>query len=58
MKVDLAIDIQMNLNEREQEIFHLRTQGYEFVDIAEMMGVTKARILQVWKGIKAKYERF
>lgn len=46
----------MKLNEREKEIFKLRSNGYEFVEIASILGVTKARISQLWKGIREKYE--
>nr|WP_154957606.1 sigma-70 family RNA polymerase sigma factor [Paenibacillus xylanexedens] len=46
----------MRLNDREKHIFRLRTSGYEFVEIAAIQGVSKARISQIWKGIRAKYE--
>lgn len=46
----------MKLNDREKEIFKLRTSGYEFVEIAAMLGVSKARISQLWKAIREKYE--
>lgn len=46
----------MKLNEREKEIFRLRTSGYEFVEIADILGVSKARISQLWKAIRIKYE--
>ncbi|MGO4731670.1 sigma-70 family RNA polymerase sigma factor [Paenibacillus sp. 2KB_22] len=46
----------MRLNEREKQIFKLRTSGYEFVEIAGMLGVSKARISQLWKAIREKYE--
>ncbi|MGQ8874671.1 sigma-70 family RNA polymerase sigma factor [Paenibacillus sp. TSA_86.1] len=46
----------MSLNDREKQIFKLRTYGYEFVEIAAIQGVSKARISQIWKGIRSKYE--
>ncbi|PZT56297.1 sigma-70 family RNA polymerase sigma factor [Paenibacillus silvae] len=46
----------MGMNDREKEIFKLRTSGYEFVEIAAIMRVSKARISQIWKGIRVKYE--
>lgn len=58
--VDLEqdISIHLNLNSRERQIFRLRTQGYEFVEIAEMLGVTKSRISQIWKKILIKYNSY
>lgn len=55
---DVLIDIMSNmgLSEREKEIFRLRSNGYEFVEIAKIMGVSKARISQIWAGVKRKYE--
>lgn len=58
LQVDMSYDVSITLNSREQEIFNLRTQGYEFVDIAGMLGVSKARISQIWKVIKTKYDHF
>ncbi|WFR60404.1 sigma-70 family RNA polymerase sigma factor [Paenibacillus amylolyticus] len=46
----------MKLNEREKQIFKLRISGYEFVEIAGILGVSKARISQLWKAIREKYE--
>jgi len=46
----------MQLNEREKEIFKLRSSGYEFVEIADIFGLSKPRISQIWKGIRDKYE--
>lgn len=46
----------MKLNDREKEIFKLRTSGYEFVEIAGILGVSKARVSQLWKAIREKYE--
>lgn len=46
----------MQLTDREKEIFKLRSSGYEFVEIADILGVSKARISQIWKGIREKYE--
>ena len=46
----------MRLNDREKQIFRLRTSGYDFVEIAAIQGVSKARISQIWKGIRSKYE--
>ncbi|ATO48553.1 sigma-70 family RNA polymerase sigma factor [Brevibacillus laterosporus] len=46
----------MKLNDREKEIFKLRSSGYEFVEIAEILGVSKPRVSQLWKGIREKYE--
>lgn len=45
----------MGLSEREKDIFSLRSAGYEFVEIASIIGVTKARISQIWKGIVQKH---
>lgn len=55
---EFLIDITENLglNEKEKEIFELRSGGYEFVEIADILGVSKARISQIWKGIKNKYD--
>jgi RNA polymerase sporulation-specific sigma factor len=60
LMVDLSIDISVNLDltDREREIFNLRTQGYEFVEIAQMLGVSKARISQIWSGILSKLENY
>lgn len=57
LKVELSMDINinLNLNAREQEIYDLRTRGYEFIEIAEIIGVSKARISQIWKGVKEKF---
>ncbi|WMT39260.1 sigma-70 family RNA polymerase sigma factor [Paenibacillus sp. D2_2] len=46
----------MELNDREKKIFKLRSTGYEFVEIADILGVSKARVSQLWKGIREKYE--
>lgn len=46
----------MGLTEREKEIFTLRCDGYEFKEIAEIYGVSKPRMTQIWSKIKAKYE--
>ena len=56
--VDFMYDLVNNLGltPRESEIFHLRSQGYEFVEIANFLGVSKARISQIWRGIKEKYD--
>jgi RNA polymerase sporulation-specific sigma factor len=56
--MEFQTDIRFDLGEREMEIFQLRTKGYEFVEIAAMLGVSKARISQIWKGIKEKYEQY
>lgn len=56
--VELITDIMENLglNDREKEIFRLRSEGYEFVEIADHLGVSKARISQIWSSIRKKYE--
>jgi RNA polymerase sporulation-specific sigma factor len=54
--VDSVIDFMENsgLSEKEKKIFSLRYEGFEFQDIAQMLGYTKARISQLWKGIVEK----
>jgi RNA polymerase sporulation-specific sigma factor len=47
----------MNLTAQEKKVFVLRMEGYEFVEIAESMGVSKSRLSQVWSSVKAKYEK-
>lgn len=46
----------MGLTEKEMQIFKLRAAGYNFVEIAHILGYTKARISQLWKGIIVKFE--
>jgi RNA polymerase sporulation-specific sigma factor len=55
---EYEIDFMENigLNDREKQIFKLRCSGYEFVEIASILGLTKARISQLWKGVVQKYE--
>jgi RNA polymerase sporulation-specific sigma factor len=55
---EYEIDFMENigLNDREKQIFKLRCAGYEFTEIATMLGLTKARISQLWKGVIKKYE--
>jgi RNA polymerase sporulation-specific sigma factor len=55
--VEVLTDVMehMNLVQREVDVFRLRLIGYEFVEIADILGVSKARISQIWKGIKEKY---
>lgn len=52
--MDLADN--MGLNDREKEIFSMRCAGYEFKEIAEVIGVSKPRMTQIWKKIVSKYE--
>jgi RNA polymerase sigma factor (sigma-70 family) len=44
------------LSETEKKIFKLRYEGYEFQDIAKTLGVSKARVSQLWKIILQKYQ--
>lgn len=46
----------LELSDREKEVFRLRSSGYEFQEIANLLGVSKARMSQIWSGIKKKYE--
>ena len=46
----------IGLDDREKQIFKLRCTGYDFVEIAGLLNLTKARISQLWKGIMKKYE--
>lgn len=55
-EVLLDFTYHLDLSDREAQIFQLFTQGYDFVEIAQILGVTKARISQIWKGIRLKYE--
>lgn len=43
---------------REKEILHLYLDGYSFSEIASYLGVTKARVSQLWSQIKTKYADF
>jgi RNA polymerase sporulation-specific sigma factor len=54
---DIVIDFMQhsNLNEKEKQIFKLRCEGFEFKDIAEQLGCSKARISQIWKALIDKY---
>lgn len=56
-RMELITDVMenMHLNKREQEVFRLRLTGYEFMEIAEKIGVSKARVSQIWKSIREKY---
>jgi RNA polymerase sporulation-specific sigma factor len=55
---ELLMDVMenMNLSDREKEIFKLRMEGYEFVEIAQKLGMSKSRLSQVWSKIKLKYQ--
>lgn len=55
--LELMMDIMngIGLNEREKEIFQLRSNGYAFKEIAEAFGVSRPRMSQLWKGIVDKY---
>ena len=44
----------LNLNELEVNVFKLRSSGFEFYEIADLLGYTKSRIYQVWGQIKKK----
>ncbi|NGQ95335.1 RNA polymerase sigma factor [Brevibacillus sp. SYP-B805] len=46
----------MGLNDRERQVFKLRSAGYEYQEIAKMVGVSKSRVQQIWKSIVVKYE--
>lgn len=48
----------LKLSDQEKEVFRLRSSGYEFSEIAELLGKSKARVSQVWKSIRDKYELF
>jgi RNA polymerase sporulation-specific sigma factor len=56
-QMELITDVMehMHLNERERDVFRMRLSGYEFVEIAEKIGVSKARVSQIWKAIRGKY---
>jgi RNA polymerase sporulation-specific sigma factor len=47
----------MGLTDREKQIFQLYVEGYEFVEIAKMIGITKSRMSQIWSKIKSKYNQ-
>jgi RNA polymerase sporulation-specific sigma factor len=47
----------MGLTDREKQIFQLYVEGYEFVEIAKVIGVTKSRMSQIWSKIKSKYNQ-
>jgi RNA polymerase sporulation-specific sigma factor len=55
---DFLIDIMNNagLNDREKELFRLRMAGYEFQEIAGILGVHKSRISHMWAKVKEKYQ--
>jgi RNA polymerase sporulation-specific sigma factor len=55
---EYMMDFMLNigLDDREKQIFQLRCSGYDFVEIAQLLHLTKARISQLWKGILKKYE--
>lgn len=54
---DMVIDFMSNsgLTDREKKIFHMRYRGFDFVEIANHLGCSKARVSQIWKGIIDKY---
>lgn len=56
LETDIMLDMQRNveLNAREREIIRLHMEGYAHVEIAEKLGITKARISQLWKIIMQK----
>ncbi|SNS21248.1 RNA polymerase sigma factor, sigma-70 family [Anaerovirgula multivorans] len=47
----------LGLTTKEKEVFELRCAGYSFVEIAQLTGCSKARISQIWKNIREKYEK-
>lgn len=55
LEVELKILFDSLLTEQEHKILNLRKCGYEFKEIASMMGLTKSRISQLWGSIKRKY---
>lgn len=52
----LDIMYYLDLSDQEKEVFKLRSAGYLFSEIAKIMGLTKARISQIWKSIRDKYD--
>lgn len=56
--MEIITDLMTNLGLTEQEkvVFKLRSAGYEFAEIATYMQLSKARISQLWGGIKKKYK--
>ena len=57
----LVVETQMlidsiDFTDVERDIIRLRSAGYEFKEIAEITGYTKARISQLWKSIRNKLE--
>lgn len=53
---EISIDIKNNtqLTQRERTILSLHYRGYEKVEIAQILGLSKARITQIWKEIIKK----
>ncbi|MGA4519294.1 sigma-70 family RNA polymerase sigma factor [Solibacillus silvestris] len=58
MRFEVFTDIKENdrLTKRERVILQLHYKGYEKVEIAEKLGVTKARISQIWKEMMEKMD--
>lgn len=46
----------LGLTDREKEVFKLRAAGYENFEIAQILGITRSRITQIWSKIMDKYE--
>lgn len=46
----------MGLDDRERQVFRLRSAGYEYKEIAAIVGMSKSRVQQIWKSIVTKYE--
>lgn len=47
----------IGLSDREKQVFEFYLDGYDFVEIAKIIGVTKSRMSQIWSSIKKKYNQ-
>lgn len=56
LETEIYMDLETNkyLTKRERLVFDLHYRGYEKVEIAQMLGLSKARVTQIWKEIIAK----
>lgn len=54
---EVVTDLMSNLGltDREKEVFKLRASGYENCEIADILGVSRVRISQIWSRIVDKY---
>lgn len=54
--IELLADAEANFRftDREKTVFKLRASGYDFPEIAKILGISRGRVYQIWKEVAKK----